>query len=298
LIFLLFNGYFTLPIIDEQLSTSTYLPENHLLTTAETLNLRLVTDDESSTLSDVNPKRSTDEHMEFEMSTSIAGLGEEISPALRSIEEFSTSEPMSITTEQAREDNNLSYTTVESTTEFAQLSRRGFTNELENNTQEMKVELTTNDMSSFISTSSSVGEVSKVSTSKSSSSISTSTEKYIGLLKDDNEYDEEEQSTKYTKIQRKSSGKKSKVYPEDKSDDEESAVPTALFDQKALDRVPNIPNDFLMLDESNDFVVTSLSNRIFPSTTTHQNIKEEKEDMQPLNQGKNSAHTEEKESNN
>ena len=39
-----------------------------------------------------------------------------------------------------------------------------------------------------------------------------------------------------------------------------------------------------MLDESNDLVVTSLPNRIFPSTTTHENSKEE-EETQPLNQG-------------
>jgi len=245
------------------------------------------------------------------MSTSIAGLGEEINPASRSIEEFSTSEAMSITTEQSpsekraqddllftteqahsdkREDDDLS---IESTTELAQLNRRGLANKLENDTQEMKAELTTSDMSSFTSTSS--AEVSKLSTSKSTSSIPTSTKKYIGLLTDDNnEYDEEEKSTKYTKIPRKSSGRKSKVYSEVKSDDEESTVPTAIFDQKALDRVPNVPNDFLMLDESNDLVVTSLSNRIFPSTTTHENTKEE-EETQPLNQGKKPSHIEEKE---
>ena len=127
----------------------------------------MVADDESSTSPDINPKRFTDEHMESEMSTSIAGLGEEISPASRSVEEFSTSEPMSITTEQSpsekraqddllftteqahsdkREDDDLLYTTVESITELAQLNRRGFSNKLKNDTQDMKVELTTSDM--------------------------------------------------------------------------------------------------------------------------------------------------------
>jgi hypothetical protein len=157
---------------------------------------------------------------------------------------------------------------------------------------------------SSTSTSSSSSVVPKVYTPKSSTSTTTSTEKYIGHLKDESEQEEEyehEETTKSMKIQRKSSRKslasssrkslvsstrKSKVYVEDKpeekeEDPKESPVPIAVFDQQALDKVSNIPNDFLILDENNDLVVTGLPNKIFTTTMAHKIEEEEK----PLNQG-------------
>jgi hypothetical protein len=49
-----------------------------------------------------------------------------------------------------------------------------------------------------------------------------------------------------------------------------------LFDQQALDKVSNIPNDFLILDKNNDFVVTGLPNRIFTTTKAHKKKKKQK----------------------
>ena len=132
---------------------------------------------------------------------------------------------------------------------------------------------------------------SKPFTSKSSTSTlkpitSTSTEKYVGHLEDESKFDEEyEPTTKPTKIQRKSgvlSTKKSKVRVEDKPEEkEESTVPTAVFDQQALDKVSNVPTDFLVLDESNDLIVTGLPNQTFTTT----NAYKKEEEAKPLSQG-------------
>jgi hypothetical protein len=115
----------------------------------------------------------------------------------------------------------------------------------------------------------------------------TSTKKPKINLEDESE--EYEPSTKSTKLQRKSgvtSTKKSKINVEDKSEEKEeypkeSIAPIAVFDQQALDKVSNIPNDFLILDENNDLVVTGLPNKIFTTTMAHKIEEEEK----PLNQG-------------
>jgi len=127
--------------------------------------------------------------------------------------------------------------------------------------------------------------------------------KYIGLLKDQDKYEEEykeERPTKYIKYQRRpskeyetSTTQKSEVYSEEKSpseDSKDSLIPTAIFDQQALDKV-SIPNDFLIIDEGNDLLVTGLPDKIFPTTMAY------KKEAKPLNQGKKPAYTEEKESN-
>jgi hypothetical protein len=378
-ILVLSNGCFTLPILNEQISSSTYSSINDDVTTKEIVNLRLVTDNETSVLPNIDSKRSTDEHMGYEVSTSSINLsGNKFVKALRAFDEYSTSEPMIITTEESnpdkREYDDLPFTINELMAEADEVDRRSVFNEFENDTQKIQIETTTtNNMLSFTSTSvvpellttesssspvastvyttesssspiastvyttesssslpvaskvyttesststsssstvvpkvytteaststlSSSTVVPKVSKPESSTSSSTSTEKYIGLLKDEEEY-EYKQSTKPIKIQRKlgvSSIRKSKVNVEDKSEDpKESTVPTAVFDQQALDKVPNIPNDFLMLDETNDLVVTGLPNRIFTTTKAYK----KEEEAKPLNQGEESSHSEEKESN-
>jgi hypothetical protein len=247
---------------------------------------------------------------------------------------FTTVDPFA----EKREYNDLSFTTVEPTTEIAELGRRSLMNEFENETEysthQMKVESTTKHMLQFTSTSSAVTPelytssssfapefdtssstfapkfytssssfAPKFDTSSSSTSTSTSTKKYIGLLKDQDKYEEEykeERPTKYIKYQRKpskeyetSTTQKSEVYSEEKSpseDSKDSLIPTAIFDQQALDQV-SIPNDFLIIDEGNDLLVTGLPNKIFPTTMAY------KKEAKPLNQGKKPAYTEEKESN-
>jgi len=83
-----------------------------------------------------------------------------------------------------------------------------------------------------------------------------------------------------------------KTQSKDKSeeDSKDLAAPIAFFDQGALDNIRNVPNDFLVLDETNNIVVTGVPDKL--SATTMENMKEEK----PLNQGEKPSHSEEKES--
>jgi len=187
------------------------------------------------------------------------------------------------------------YTTESSTSTSSSIAPTVYTPESSTYTSSsVAPKVYTSESSTSTSPSSSV--VPKVYTPKSSTSTTTSTEKYIGHLKDESEQEEEyehEETTKSMKTQRKSSRKslvsstrKSKVYVEDKpeekeEDPKESPVPIAVFDQQALDKVSNIPNDFLILDENNDLVVTGLPNKIFTTTMAHKIEEEEK----PLNQG-------------
>jgi len=361
-VLILSNGCFTLPIVDEQLWTSTFLPLNHDLTTDSVFNLRFVPENETNVLPDLEIKRSSDEHMGFEASTSLPGLWEaNVVRASRTFDELSTSQPWTFTNERSRTDvhQDLLFPTVEPTTQVDNFERRSLNSEFENGTetgndkQQMQVELTTNVMPSFVSTSSVV--VPQVYVLKSSTS--TSTEKYTGLLKDENEHvqeeeqvqpkkfiktvrkpastpapeeeleqstkpmktlrkpvttpapedehehvheEEPEQSTKPMKTLRKPVPKP-EVKPsrkittqsevESDEDSKESGARTAVFDQEALNKVSNVPNDFMVLDENNDFSVTVQSvDKI--STSTMKNIKEKK----PLNQGEESSHSEEKES--
>ena len=61
---------------------------------------------------------------------------------------------------------------------------------------------------------------------------------------------------------------------------EDTRIRTAVFDDKALDKVANIPHDFLILDENSDLIVTGLPDRMSSSSTTM--VYREKEE---LNQG-------------
>lgn len=292
-ILILSHGCFTLPIINQQLSSST---SNNDLTTEQALNLRLVADDETDVLPDTEKKNFNDEHIGFQISTSANGLSEEkTTQEIHTLNQFSTSKSTIYTNEQSSNDNHdhLSFPTVEPIIQIVELQQQPFINDLEtkNDKQETEIELTTSDLILFPSTSSSVvPKLSKSSsssvapqifTSQSSTSSSKSTEKYSDLLKDDNEHDhDQEQTTKTIKTKTKSEIQP-KVQLEENS--KESTVPTAVFDQEALKKIVNIPNDYLILDENNDIVVTGLPSRI--STSTMKNKNEQKS----LNQGKESS---------
>jgi len=322
-IFILSNGYLTLPINNEQFFNSTFSSLNNL-TTEQTSTLQFVSDNETTVLPNMNKNYLSDEHIGFEISTSMDNLSEENATQVSSTFDYfftsestitteqyfndkhdydqslsSSSEPTIQTTEQSYSNkhdyDHLLFTTVEPTTQITELERRGLTNELESETEsetdkrEVQVELTTNDLLSFTSTSSAVAPALYTS----EVSISTSTEKYTGLLTYENE---QEQPTKYVKTLKKTT-QKSKLIPtinsnvRSEEDSEEPTAPIAVFDQEALNKIPYVPNDFLILDENNTLVVTDLPDKL--STSTIQNTEEQK----PLNQGKESLYSEEKESN-
>lgn len=303
-ILVLSQSCFTLPIINQQLLS---LTSNNDLTTEQAFNLRLVADDETDVLPNTEKISFNDEHIGFQISTSANGLSEEKTrQEIHTLNEFSTSKSSIYTTEQSSNDkyNNHDYSsfpTIESITQAVELQQQAFINDLEtkNDKQEPEIELTTIDMILFPSTSSSVApKFSKSSsssvapqifTSQSSTSSSKSTEKYPDLLKDDNEHDhDQEQTTKSIKTQKKFEIK-AKVQLEE--DSKESTVPTAVFDQEALKKIVNIPNDYLILDENNDIVVTGLPSQMFTSTMKTKN------EQKSLNQGKESSQSKEKESN-
>ncbi len=108
----------------------------------------MVADDETSVLPNIDSKRSTDEHMGYEVSTSSINLsGNKFVKALRAFDEYSTSEPMIITTEESnpdkREYNDLPFTINELIAEADEVDRRSVFNEFENDTQKIQIETTT-----------------------------------------------------------------------------------------------------------------------------------------------------------
>jgi hypothetical protein len=263
LLVVLASNCFTLPI-DQSLSNSSF---NNESTVGHPSTLRLVTDAEKSKLPNLDIKHPLNQHVEVEITTPADKLTKEnVMRASRTFDELFKS------------------TTVQSkVTEEPQLEIRDIPAEFENITkpkivkEEIKVELTTTDLPSLISSSSTITPV--------FTTLETSTNKYTGFLEED------EEPNKYTKIRKEQV--KSKLPPTKVPVDEteeiskDSTIPTALFDEQALKKVSNIPNDFLQLDEKNDLVVTDLPNKY--STTT-----EEYKEKPLLNQGKKSSHTEEK----
>jgi hypothetical protein len=200
--------------------------------------------------------------------------------------------------------------------------------------REFQLELTTSYMPSFTSTSSVVdpkfytSESSTVFSQSQTSEPSTSTTKYTGLLKDEPEEEpkeglrteeepkeslkteeetteglkteEEPQKDVLPETESKVKGSKSIVRKDEnvkEDDSKESKFPTAQLDQKALDGVSNIPNDFMHIDEDNS-VVTRRPEKF--STTTMENEKEpeHKAEKIPLDQGEKSSFNKEKESDN
>jgi hypothetical protein len=112
--------------------------------------------------------------------------------------------------------------------------------------------------------------------------------------------EEEPQKDVLPETESKVKGSKSIVRKDEnvkEDDSKESKFPTAQLDQKALDGVSNIPNDFMHIDEDNS-VVTRRPEKF--STTTMENEKEpeHKAEKIPLDQGEKSSFNKEKESDN
>jgi competence protein ComGF len=216
-----------------------------------------------------------------------------------------TSSELTTTIEQSDNDKRvhddyLLSTTVDSSTPIVEVERRVFKDDLENEIEtvdgkrEMPVQLLTNNTLSSTSTPISSTVAPKFSVSVSSTSTLTSTEKYIGLLKNENVTEEEEPIKPLKKIRRRPHLKLTPTTPviqskETEEDPHESSVPIAQFDQEASDKIPNVPVYNMILDENNTLVVTELPEKL--STTAMKNLNEEKQ----LNQGEESLHTEKKE---
>jgi hypothetical protein len=152
-ILILANGCFTLPVGDEQSSSSTFSSLNDDLTTEKVFNLSLVSDAEQTTVpnieqttvSDVEqttvpyiePKQPVDQHAQFEISTSTDNLlAEKAFQASSTYDQFSTSEPFTSTIQDSLTDksvqNELLLTTVESITETVEHALRSLNSDSEN----------------------------------------------------------------------------------------------------------------------------------------------------------------------
>jgi len=315
----LFNGCFTLPVINEQLPSSTFSSLYHYSTTGKTVNLRLVSDDEETAAQE-----------------------------LRTLNQLSTSEPITSTYGQSfnhkRDHDDLSFTTVEPITQVTKLKQRSLIREDEDedktetkddkrdeykdetetkndkrdededetetkdDKREMKVELTTSDMLLFTSTSSAVAP--EFYTSESSTS--TSTEKYASPPENENEH--EHRSVFVNDPVPSVAVAPATVVPVEPA----AVVPVApapvvpLVSAPETERVQIHKSEHHYESESeqtkdiddiqrksiseltstgNSKIVTGLPDNM--STSTMEYKKEQK----PLNQGKESLHTEEKKPN-
>jgi len=289
LILVLANGYFAIPLFNEP-SSSPFLSLHDDLTTENPLELRSVPDNDETTESPtMEHVRATDEDMGSEMSTSGDNLSEEnASRPSRMFDESFTSEPMTFTSEKSsmeeRDFKDLSFTTAEPFTHSIEHERRELESEKDTETDEenkvppevvsgkrdIPIESTTISMLSFTSTSSAVAP--QFYTSESS------TKKFIGFLKDD-----EEETEKPIKTLKKQPTK-TKF-----QSDEESFAPIAVLDQQASKEVSPVSNGVMILDENNDLVVTATPDKL-PKINT--------ENKKQLNQGEKSTHSEEKKSDN
>jgi hypothetical protein len=136
-ILILANGCFTLPVGDEQSSSSTLSSLNDDLTTEKVFNLLLVSDVEQTTLPNIEPKQPVDEHSQFEISTSTDNLlAEKAFQASTTYDQFSTSEPFTSTIQDSFTDKSvqdeLLLTTAESITETIEHALRSLNNDSEN----------------------------------------------------------------------------------------------------------------------------------------------------------------------
>jgi hypothetical protein len=239
--------------------------------------MRLVPDDEATGLPTLEEKRSSDEPINYETTTSVDRLSkEETDRALRAFNELSDLFTTEKTLTDKRELNDLLFTTVEPVTEVNELKTRELEPETETdgpateperenelntgNKQEIPIELTTSSMPLFPLTSSSIAPELNTPT----------TEKYTGLLKDET--------------------RRIKSHVEDKTEDD-SKVRIAFYDQDALKKISNVPNDFMLLDETHDVVTLKLDTHSTDSVEHSDEVK-----PVPLNQGEASSHSEEKES--
>jgi hypothetical protein len=296
LILVLASGYFSLPVMNEFINPPLYED----LTTEKAVHLRLVSDDETTEFPTIQNRGESGEHMGFEMSTFDNGLSaENIFRASRMFDERVTSEPWTFTTEKSpieeRAFNDLLLTTAEPITETVEHERRSFKGEIEPEDDATDAsEVDTDKRGNPIETT-------------TTSSTSTSTKKYTGLLKDDNEreFDSEKPVKTLNKVPTKSktqvddtsnetikskSPKKSKLSSQE--DPEDSSAPMLIYDQRPSKDVGIFPNGDMILDENHDAAVTDRTLKISTSDS------EKKKEQKPLNQGKKSSDSEEKKSDN
>jgi len=292
-ILVLFNGCFTLPVINEQLPSSTFSSLYHYSTTGKTVNLRLVSDDEETAAQE-----------------------------LRTLNQLSTSEPITSTYGQSfnhkRDHDDLSFTTVEPITQVTKLKQRSLIREdededktetkddkrdeykdetetkndkrdedeteTENDKREMKVELTTSDMLLFTSTSSAVAP--ELYTSESSTS--TSTEKYGSPPKNEDEHEHEHRSVFVNDPVPSVPDAPAAVVP---VAPEHHHYESESEQTKDIDILRKSISESELTSTGKSKIVTGLPD--YMSTSTMEYKKEQK----PLNQGKESLHTEEKKPN-
>lgn len=311
LVLVLATGCFTLPIIEEHFSSSTF-PSLYIdLTTKDPginpFDMRSTFDDATTEFPHFHSERTLNEELDFHPSTS-ANKGEVEENSSRSprvfdeLFTFTTQESLSDLEHKQREYTDLSFTTAEPKDD-SDMDKREF-----------EVELTTNYMPSFTLSSSDVSP--RLYTSESL----TSTEKYTGLLKGDTQREEDEEPKKWAKTEKKvtttkksddkseedtkiTTKKKSKVHTEDKSEEDtkDSKIPVAQLDQELLKNQPIYPDNIMILEKSTD-VVTVLPGKLTKPIKTQDKDSYEHEDeddhkpKKPLNQGKNPSLPEEKES--
>jgi len=301
LVLVLATGCFTLPVTEEPFSSSTYSSLIDDLTTDKnnemgTVNTRLVPDEETTESLKVHSERLLNEKSDVETSSRFLSeeLEENTSRALHTFNDLSTLEPLELTTENSvsdiehdeRDSDDSLFTTAESVTEVNEHRLRNVTSEDEtedyHDKREPQLELTTSYMPSFTSTSSAVAP--QLYTSESS----TSTEIYIGLLKD--ETDEEKEPKKDVKIGRKPISKHKvstttkKTKDSSEEDSKELNVAVAQLDQQALDQVSNVPSEILILEETVEIFTVlpeNLSTTTIKDDNEHEHEHEREDERKP-----------------
>jgi hypothetical protein len=262
------TGCFTLPVVREEFSSSTF-PLLNDFTTSKTngdemasFHMRLIPDEETSDAPDLHRKRSFTDEFNTESST-FTNI-----PRFNKID----SKPSTFITGHehehsfhVRDGSDFLFNNVESHTEVTEHERRDVTT-MENESEPEDAgepekrdffESTTSYMPSFTSTSSDVAP--QLYTSESS------TEKYIGHLKDEQEGEKEIES------------KKPKTEDHSEEDSKELIFPTAKLVPKEFDQVYG-PNYVMHLEKNNE-VVTNIP-ETFP-TTTMTDKKEQEPEVKP-----------------
>jgi len=316
------NGYFTLPIHDEFLQTSTNLPFDIDVTSEHPhLPRELLMNEATTQFLNTEVKETTDALMGMHMTTSTDDLAESASRESRIWKEMTTFTPSMHPTEEAKADklglNNWSMTTIESTTEDEKVHQRDAqpdketeeTTEVEhendettendttmsgqdqpkNDKREILLDVTTNTLR--LTSASSV--VDSELTTEQSSSL-TKPKKFKGLLKDTKDQEQEKEDEEKKPIESDKTFKKEKeddtVQPTE--DSKNTNAPTAQFDKDGMKNVSNYPKEYMDLDENTALTVTLSGST--DSTTTMKYKKGKK----PLDQGKESKPVKEEESNN
>jgi len=319
LILVLATGCFTLPVGKEQLSSSTLSSIHDDSTTEKIAELKLVPDHETTASPNVKTGRSLFEvvNVEVPVDSRLWTLGDYEVLVARTVDEHSTSKPMTATTEKSvpskHGSDDLLSATVEPSTQVNRVEPSGVNIDSKKSTdvetkagkREMTVELTTSEMSSSTPTSSTVApELTTIQPT-------TSAQKYVGHLKgdeDDNDDNEKQNKpTKHTTSPRKPTtnseeqqSEKSKAGLKDKSEENSAELqgPMAQFDQGALNKALGGLKDTLVLDENDDHAVTDVAEKSPTATLENkqqQNGKQTQE-PKPLEQGKKQSNAEEKES--